>query len=232
MTVKNARHLFRLRRFGLGGDRQADRDLQPGVSVHPATDEGVNCTTYTSTDVPKTIGPWNRLGQFHPSPCPATGIADVDVSIVLNHALMADIDAHLRSPAGNDNGLFTDIGSTATGGQTQMDITFDDEAGIPPSFTALKGAQVKPENNSTAGTASTSGAYRLSWFDGENAGGTRLSTCATFWPGANGGTLTAWNALRICERHHRQPARRVSRRRYSPPTLKRAPRASSFGCPG
>ena len=41
---------------------------------------------------------------------------------------MNDIDAHLRSPAGNNNGLFTDIGAAATGGQTQMDTVFDDEA--------------------------------------------------------------------------------------------------------
>ena len=31
------------------------------VSVHPAADEGVNCTTYTSTDVPQTIGPGTGL---------------------------------------------------------------------------------------------------------------------------------------------------------------------------
>ena len=44
-------------------------------------------------------------------------IADLDVSIILNHTLMQDIDVHLRSPAGNDNGLFTDIGAAAVGGR-------------------------------------------------------------------------------------------------------------------
>ncbi len=48
-------------------------------------------------------------------------IADIDVFIQLTTSLMADIDFQLRSPAGNDNGLFTDIGSTAAGGQTQME---------------------------------------------------------------------------------------------------------------
>src|SRR6185295_204399 len=57
---------------------------------------------------------------------------------------------------------------------------------------------LKPENNSTAGTASTSGAYRLSWFDGENAGGTWTLDLRDDTAGANGGTLTAWS-LRICE---------------------------------
>ena len=168
------------------------------VSVHPATDEGVNCTTYTSTDVPQTIGPGTGLVSSTITVPGNPRIADVDVSIELNHALMQDIDAHLRSPAGNDNGLFTDIGAAATGGQTQMDITFDDEAGVTPSFTILKGVQVKPENTSTAGTASTSGAYRLSWFDGENAGGTWTLDLRDDTAGANGGTLTAWS-LRICE---------------------------------
>lgn len=59
---------------------------------------------------------------------------------------MSDIDAHLRSPAGNDNGLFTDIGSAAAGGQAQMDVTFDDEAGTPPLFTVLRGPSYKPES--------------------------------------------------------------------------------------
>ncbi len=168
------------------------------VSVHPATDEGVNCTTYTSTDVPKTIGPGTGLVSSTITVPGNPRIADIDVAINLNHALMQDVDAHLRSPAGNDNGLFTDIGAAATGGQQQLDVVFDDEAGITPAFTAFKGAQLKPENNSTAGTASTSGAYRLSSFDGENAGGTWTLDLRDDTAGANGGTLNSWS-LRICE---------------------------------
>jgi uncharacterized repeat protein (TIGR01451 family) len=168
------------------------------VSVHPATDEGVNCTTYTSTDVPRTIGPGTGLVSSTITVPGNPVIADVDVIINLNHAVMQDIDAHLRSPAGNNNGLFTDIGAAATGGQQQMDTVFDDEAGIPPGYTAFRGLQYKPENNSTAGTASTSGAYRLSSFDGENAGGTWTLDLYDDTAGANGGTLNSW-ALRICE---------------------------------
>ena len=168
------------------------------VSVHPATNEGVNCTTYTSTDIPQTIGPGTGLVSSTITVPGNPIIADIDVDITLNHALMQDIDAHLRSPAGNDNGLFADIGAAAVGGQAQMDVVFDDEAAIPPAFTAFRGAQLKPENNSTAGTASTSGAYRLSWFDGENAGGTWTLDLRDDTAGANGGTLTAWS-LRICE---------------------------------
>jgi uncharacterized repeat protein (TIGR01451 family) len=114
-------------------------------------------------------------------------IADVDVDIVLNHAVMSEIDAHLRSPAGNDNGLFSDIGAAAVGGQTMMDTIFDDEAGMPPLFTALRGPSFKPEL-----------AYRLSWFDGEDAGGTWTLDLRDDVGNANGGTLTAWS-IRICE---------------------------------
>ena len=168
------------------------------VSVHPATNEGISCTVYSSTDVPQTIGPGTGLVSSTITVPGNPRIADLDVEVVLNHALMQDVDAHLRSPAGSNFGLFTDIGAAATGGQTQMDLVFDDEAGIPPAFTALKGMHYKPENNSTAGTASTSGAYRLSWFDGQDAGGTWTLDLRDDTAGANGGTLTAW-ALRICE---------------------------------
>ena len=157
------------------------------VSVHPAVNEGVNCTTYTSTDAPQAIGPGAGLVSSTITVPGNPRIADLDVEIVLNHALMGDIDAQLRSPAGNDNGLFTDIGATATGGQTQMDTVFDDEAGVPPAFTVLKGLQLKPEL-----------AYRLAWFDGEAAGGVWTLDLRDDGANASGGTLTSWS-LKICE---------------------------------
>ena len=157
------------------------------VSVHPAANEGVNCTTYTSTNVPQTIGPGTGLVSSTITVPGNPRIADIDVDIVLNHAVMQDIDAHLRSPAGNDNGLFTDIGAAATGGQNIMNIVFDDEAAIPPAFTVFANTQIKPEL-----------AYRLAWFDGENAGGVWTLDLRDDTAGANGGTLTSWS-LRICE---------------------------------
>lgn len=155
-------------------------------------------TTYTSTDVPKAIGPGTGLVSSTITIPGNPRIEDIDVEIQLNHSLMQDIDAHLRSPAGNDNGLFSDIGAAATGGQTQMDLIFDDDAAIPPMYTALKGLRVRPENNATAGTSSTSGAYRLSAFHGENAGGTWTLDLYDDTAGANGGTLTGWS-IRIRE---------------------------------
>ncbi|MEQ1646079.1 MAG: PPC domain-containing protein, partial [Pyrinomonadaceae bacterium] len=88
------------------------------VTVFPATPEGVNCTTYTSTNVPQTIGPGTGLVSSTITVPGNPRIADLDVDIQLNHALMADIDTSLRSPAGNDNGIFTDIGAAVIGGQT------------------------------------------------------------------------------------------------------------------
>lgn len=157
------------------------------VTVFPASDQGVNCTTYTSTNVPQVIGPGTGLVSSTITVPGNPRIADIDVAITLDHALMADIDAHLRSPQGNDNGLFTDIGAAATGGQTQMDIVFDDEAGATPLFTVLKGLVVKPELS-----------YRLAWFDGEDAGGTWTLDLRDDGANTSGGNLTAWS-IRICE---------------------------------
>lgn len=157
------------------------------VSVHPATNQGVNCTTYTSTNVPQTIGPAAGLVSSTITVPGNPRIADLDVEIILNHTVMGQIDAHLRSPAGNDMGLFTDVGAAAAGGQAQMDLVLNDEAGAPFSFTVVKGIQVKPEV-----------AYRLAWLDGEDAGGVWTLDLRDDTGDANGGTLTGWS-LRICE---------------------------------
>ncbi len=154
------------------------------VSVHPNTNETANCTTYTSTNVPQTIptGPGSV-----PSTITVPGnprIADLNVAIDLTHANMPDLDIHLVSPQGNDNGLLSDIGAAA---QTAMNLVLDDEAGIPAGlFTVLSPAVFKPEL-----------AYRLSWFDGEDAGGVWTLNIRDD-TAANGGTLNNWS-LTICE---------------------------------
>lgn len=158
------------------------------VSVFPQA--AMSCTTYTSTDVPKTIGPGAGLVTSTITVPGNPRIGHMRVSITLNHALMADIDAHLISPAGNDNGLFTDIGAAATGGQTMMELVLDDEAAIPPLFTVLRPVWYKPEL-----------AYRLGWFKGEDAGGTWTLALYDDVTNASGGTLTSWS-ITICD----QPA--------------------------
>lgn len=158
------------------------------VSVLPrsAFTAGLTCNTYTSTNVPQTIGPANGLVSSTLTVPGNPRIASMRVFVNLNHALMADVDAHLRSPAGNNNGIFTDIGAAATGGQTQMDAVFNDDAGVPPFSTVLRGLELKPELN-----------YRLGWFNGEDAGGTWTLDLYDDTNNASGGTLNSWG-LEIC----------------------------------
>ncbi|MCZ7651960.1 MAG: proprotein convertase P-domain-containing protein [Thermoanaerobaculia bacterium] len=169
---------------GVGGPTQT---YQLSVSVRPQVAATANCTTYTSTDVPQTIpaGPGIVSSTITVPGNPR--VADLDVSINLNHTFMQDLDVHLRSPAGNDNGLFTDIGAATVGGlQTLMDIRLDDEAALPPAFAVTASMVLQPEL-----------AYRLAWFDGIDAGGTWTLDIRDDATG-DGGTLNAWS-LTICE---------------------------------
>jgi uncharacterized repeat protein (TIGR01451 family) len=156
------------------------------VSVFPDTLEGVNCTTYTSTNVPVAI-PDAGAAALSTITVPGNPrIADLNLSIQGTHMFMQDLDFHLISPAGNDNGFATDVFNATTGGRTALDVIFDDEAAIPPAFQVSAGMIHQPELN-----------YRLSWFDGENAGGTwTLAVRDDFV--ADVGTITGWS-LRICE---------------------------------
>ncbi len=139
-------------------------------------------TTYTSTDVPKTIGPGTGVVSSTLNIPDAKTIKDIQVNVVLNHALMQDIDAILTSPEGNKIALFTDIGSPSTGGQTQMDANFGDFNALPPSFTVLKGVALMPELGSKFDQLrgmKSNGVWTLDLFDDT--------------AGANGGTLTSWS---------------------------------------
>ncbi len=160
------------------------------VTRIPRAPVGVNCTTYTSTNVPQTIGPGTGLVSSTLTVPGNPRIASTRLLLDLNHALMGDLDVHLRSPAANDNGVFTDIGAAATGGQTIMNTIFDDYAGSTPIFTALNGLALKPE-----------AAYRMDWYNGENAGGTWTLDIRDDGANVSGGTLNSWG-LEICE----QPA--------------------------
>ena len=153
------------------------------VTVIPAAPSGT-CTTYTnstSTPIPdlaltsSTITiPDSRI------------IRSLRVITDITHPNYPDLDVHLRSPANNDNGLFTDVGaSTQTGAQNTR---LEDEAALPLIFTVINGANWRPEP-----------AYRLNWFKGENSLGTWTldirddsSTVAT------PGTLNSWS-LEVCE---------------------------------
>lgn len=152
------------------------------VSVHPA--QAQSCTTYTSSDVPKTIpdGPGMVSSVINVPGSPRVG--DLNVAINLDHASMPDIDAVLTSPAGNSVALFTDVGSSFS---TSVNLELDDEAALPlGTFTVLDGIVNSPELS-----------YRLEWFDGVNAGGAwQLDLYDDL--AANGGTLNSWS-LTVCD---------------------------------
>ena len=157
------------------------------ATVRPAAPEVGTCTTYTSTNVPVAIpaGPGMVTSTLTVPGNPR--IADIDVLVELDHTFMQDLDVNLVSPAGNDNGLFSDIGAATVGGpQTTMRMTFDDEAGLPPAFALSDAFVVQPEL-----------AYRLHWYDGEDAGGVWTLAIRDDAAG-DAGNLTAWS-LRICE---------------------------------
>jgi subtilisin-like proprotein convertase family protein len=156
------------------------------VSVHPAAAPTGTCTTYTNnTPVAIPTGPGSVTSTLNVPGNPIIG--DLDVTINITHTFMQDLDVHLTSPQGNDNGLFTDIGAGTTGGaQTAMNLTLDDEAALPPAFALSSPFYLQPEL-----------AYRLSWFDYENAGGDWTLTIRDDATG-DGGTLSSWS-LTICE---------------------------------
>lgn len=153
------------------------------VTIIPAAPAGT-CTVYTnatSTPIPDLA-----LTSSSITIPDSKIIRSLRVVTDITHPSYPDLDVHLRSPSNNDNGLYSDIGAaTQTGPQN---LRLDDDAALPPLFSALNGAIWKPE-----------AAYRLNWFNGENAQGTWTldirddsSTVAT------PGTLNSWS-LEVCE---------------------------------
>lgn len=78
-------------------------------------------------------------------------ISRAAVSINLVESVMADLDVSLRTPAAVELPLFNDIGSTSSGGQTQMDAVFDDFAAVPPLYKALRPLDLEPGAGSRLG---------------------------------------------------------------------------------
>jgi subtilisin-like proprotein convertase family protein len=185
MTVKDAGTYYVLVSAPTGGTTFGTYHLS--VSVLPKAQQA-NCTTYTSTNVPVVIPSGPGMVQSTLMVPGNPRIADIDVSIALTHTFMQDLDVHLVSPAGNDNGLFSDVGNSTIGSPNiQMNTTLDDEAAIPiGQFQVVAGPSFTPELN-----------YRLSWYDYTNAGGVwtlKLYDDAT----GDGGILQSWS-ITICE---------------------------------
>ncbi|MCW5958513.1 MAG: Ig-like domain repeat protein, partial [Pyrinomonadaceae bacterium] len=189
MTVKNSGTYYGFVDSASAATGGPTATYNLSITRIPKTTVGVSCTTYTSTDVPKVIGPGAGLVSSTITVPPTMArIASTKVSITADHALMADMDVNLRSPNNNENGLFNDIGATATGGQTMMDLTLDQySSGVPFLFTVVRPLVLKPELN-----------YRLDWFDGENPSGVWTLDVRDDLTNTSGGNLTAWS-LEVCE---------------------------------
>lgn len=153
-----------------------------GVTVFPAAQQA-NCTTYSSSNIPKTIPTTTSFITSTLNIPESFIIADLDVSIQLTHTAMPDLDVQLQGPDGNVVGLFSDIGANS---QTTMNLDLDDEAAIPiGSFTVVAGMRSIPELN-----------YRLDWFDGGRTAGPWTLLIHDDTAG-NGGILQNWG-IRLC----------------------------------
>jgi subtilisin-like proprotein convertase family protein len=150
------------------------------VMIIPAA-SAASCTTYTnSTSTPIADLALTTSSINIPD---SRIIRSAKVVIDLTHTNMPDLDVHLRSPANNDNGLFTDIGAAS---QTGMNEVFDDAGAIPPLFAAQSNFISAPELS-----------YRLDWLRGENSLGTWNLDIRDDLT-ANSGTLNSWSVV-ICE---------------------------------
>ncbi len=181
-TVKESGVYYVLVDSAVAGVGDASFTYHLSASVHPAETPAGICTTYTSNTAVSIPDAGSTTSTITVPGSPR--IADVDVSINLSHANMPDLDASLQAPGGNHVGLFSDIGGSSV---TAMNMILDDEAGLPAGlFTVYNSVQVQPELN-----------YRLSWFDGQAAGGDWTLTLYDDLA-ANTGALNSWS-ITICE---------------------------------
>ncbi len=159
------------------------------VTVLPNSSQA-SCTTYTSTDLPKALGPGASITSSELTIPGNPRISDLNVSLALTHTNMPDLDVQLRAPpsvGGNTVGLFSDIGASTPPALAAMDLTIDDEAAIPANqYTVVSGLVVQPELN-----------YRLDWFDGQDAGGTWTLTLRDDTANTGGGNLLSWS-MSVC----------------------------------
>jgi subtilisin-like proprotein convertase family protein len=158
------------------------------VSIYPKAVQ-TNCTTFTSTDVPVTIGPGvgTATSTIVVPSTVTSAIQDINATIVLTHSIMADLDVTLLGPTAVSVPLFTDVGSTATGGQTQMNVGLDDQAALPIGpYPVVSGMVNQPEQPG-----------RLAGFNGTPATGTWTLQLADDTTNTSGGRLQSWS-LEVC----------------------------------
>lgn len=188
MTVKDA-GTYQLRVITGAAGQFGTYQLSVVVHAKAADPAGSTCTTYSSTNVPQTIptGP-GSIPSTLTVPGGAGRIATLEVAVDLTHNFMTDVDLALTSPEGHEVGLFSDVGSTAAGSNTALNVVFDDTAALPINYTtnnAVTGMRLAPENT-----------FGLFLFDGQAASGTWTLT-AYDDNATEGGTINNWS-IRVC----------------------------------
>ncbi len=143
------------------------------------------CTTFTSTDVPKTIPTDGQITSSLVIPA-ASGVTITDVNVVGlvgTHTWTADLVFSLRSPANTTVMLLENVCDDGVTRYQNFNLNLDDEAAgnIPCNF--IGGITVKP-------------LQLLSAFDNQNSAGTWTLTILDNYSG-DGGNLTGWG-LNIC----------------------------------
>lgn len=156
------------------GGPQATYDLS--ATVIPAAQP--SCRTYSSSSTGSI--PDGETATFPIEVGDPALIGRAAVRLDLTEEVMTDLDLSLRNPAKAELPLFTDIGSSATGGQEHMEATFDDAAAIPSSYQSVRPLDLQPDNTS-----------RLSWLEGEQAQGTWEIVARDDQPNGRGGSLKA-----------------------------------------
>lgn len=161
------------------------------------------CTTYSSTAPPQAIGPGADTLTSTISIPDARLVGDLNLTVALTHALMADLDASLSAPDGSTIGLFTDVGSSSANqnGLTTLHATLDDEAAFPIGvFSVVNGLALQPEAT-----------YRLAWLDGKNAQGEWSLKLYDDTANDYGGVLQSWS-ISVCDPSPSPPCPSSARR--------------------
>ena len=155
------------------------------VAIIPAPAE--TCTTYTSTDVPKTVGPNPVAGGVRSTITVPDNVrvARVAVQMTLTHANLADLDITLKAPGGTEIPVVTDQASTDSATAT---LRLDEARGAFPISSISVGL--------SAFVVMPTSREMLSWFAGDRAQGEWTLTVRDDAPG-NSGSLVAWS-LTIC----------------------------------
>ncbi len=154
-----------------------------GETVSPASrfhTQGIACTTYASSDVPKSI-PRNGSVTSNLNITGSSAIKDLNVvNITGNHASIGDIAFSLKSPA---NTSVTIMSQQSCSGNVNFNLSLDDEAANAIPCPPTGGGPFKPSNP-------------LSAYDNQSANGTWVLTVSDNRPG-NSGTLSTWG-LNVC----------------------------------